>query len=562
MMASLMVGMFSCNDLEEYNPSGATADTVWSTPEGFMTLVNAAYSEQRQLFGKEDGLFMFESGTDLWFNEGKGGYARQMTKYEGLTPADGNPNKKAWQVLWNSINHANAGINRIDNAGFTSQEERNSRLAELRFVRAFNYYYLVETYGGVMLRTRETQGVQLTAERSPVEDFYKLMIEDLTYAAEHLPVSFGAEYSRATKKSALGFLSKVYLSRAYYSKGAEAAPFFQKARDVAQEVINRKSEFGVDLWKSYEELWDPKNNKRNKEALYVVSNSASNTALNYDADANRLHLWFMTPYSGKPGLVRSLKYGRDNSRRLMPTLALLDFFDEKKDARYKGSFREVWIANNPFSWTAKTVAEYGKDRSLIGKTMVPGKDTALYITKRTIANERMLPYVVIDRDSTYFTSAAGAIRTGRDFVQLTKFEDPTRASIEANPGFQDIIIMRFAEMYLIAAEAELQLGNTARAAEYINVIRRRAALPGKVAEMEVAAGDIDIDFILDERARELAGEHTRWLDLKRTGKLVERVREHNPDITLIRPHHVLRPIPQVELDALTNGTEFGQNPGY
>lgn len=573
LLASLMLSVSSCNDLEEFNPGGATADAVWSTPEGFVTLVNAAYSEQRQLFGKEDGIFMFEAGTDLWFNQDKAGYARQLTKYEGLTPADGNPNRKLWQILWNSINHANAGINRIDEAGFTDPEERNARLAELRFVRAFNYYYLVESYGGVMLRTQETQGPLLTAERSPVEDFYTVIIEDLEYAAEHLPVSYGAEYSRATKKSALGFLSKALLSRAYYSTGGDRDTYFQRARDVAQDVIDRKGELGVELWGSYEEVFDPANNRNNKEALYIVSNSETNPAINYDPNANRLHMWFMTAYSGKPGLVRSLEYGNDDQMRLMPTRALLDFYDEEKDGRYKGSFREVWIANRPddpatpedesvFTWTAEAVAEYGKSPSIIGETIVTGQDTSLYITKQRITNEPMRPYVVVDRDSTYF-AATGAIQDGKNFVNLTKFEDPiTRPDAEFKPGYLDIMVMRFAEIYLIAAEAELQLGNPGEAADHINVIRERAALPGKEADMRIDAGDVTLDFILDERARELAGEHMRWLDLKRTRKLLDRVQEYNPDITLIRDHHVLRPIPQAEMDALLNGLEFGQNPGY
>jgi hypothetical protein len=80
--------------------------------------------------------------------------------------------------------------------------------------------------------------------------------------------------------------------------------------------------------------------------------------------------------------------------------------------------------------------------------------------------------------------------------------------------------------------------------------------------MQITANDINLDFILDERARELAGEHQRWFDLKRTGKLVDRIHRYNLDITQVQPFHMLRPVPQVELDALTNGQQFGQNEGY
>jgi starch-binding outer membrane protein, SusD/RagB family len=557
-----LAGVTSCQ-LDEYNPSGATAEQVWNTPEGFVTAVNAAYSEQRSWYGKEDGVFMSEAGTDLWFNRDKNGYARQLTQYDGLSAADGNPNKAAWKLLWQAINVCNAGINRINDAGFVNVEEKNKREGELRFLRAFYYWHLVETYGGVMLLTEETKGPNLTATRSSVDDFYKLIISDLEFAAANLPLqsAWGNEYSRASKKSALGFLARAYLSRAYYSP-ADAPTYFAKTRDVANDIINRKGELEIDLWSNYEDVFKPSNNKKNKEALYVVSNS-TNFSLNYDDNGNRLFHVFQTPYNGKPGLTQSLVYGFENNRRLMPTLALLDFFNEEQDARYAASFQEVWLANADYTWTAKDVATYLKDPSLVGKKIRAGIDTALYITKKSLSNEKLLPYATSDRDSVY--TADKKINHGRDFVTLKKFMDPNRTAPNSQAGYNDVIVMRLAEIYLIAAEAELQLGNPGEAAKHINVLRTRAAKKTPVdytADMQADAADMSIDFILDERARELAGENIRWFDLKRTGKLVERVNKYNPDITKIQDFHILRPISNVEMQALLNAAEFGQNPGY
>jgi hypothetical protein len=121
--------------------------------------------------------------------------------------------------------------------------------------------------------------------------------------------------------------------------------------------------------------------------------------------------------------------------------------------------------------------------------------------------------------------------------------------------------MRLGEAYLLRAEARLLQDNTSGAAEDLNVIRRRAAWDGQEEAMEITAGDVDIDFILDERARELDGEGQRWWDLVRTNKLVERVRAHNllgaPNI---EDHHVRRPIPQDQIDRTVGGYE--QNCGY
>jgi hypothetical protein len=73
---------------------------------------------------------------------------------------------------------------------------------------------------------------------------------------------------------------------------------------------------------------------------------------------------------------------------------------------------------------------------------------------------------------------------------------------------------------------------------------------------------VTLDFILDERARELCGEFQRWFDLKRTGKLQSRIAAFNPDITNFNPNYSLRPVPLVEIQGLANGAVFGQNPGY
>ncbi|MCH7408086.1 RagB/SusD family nutrient uptake outer membrane protein [Belliella sp. DSM 111904] len=558
--AILAIGVCGC-DLDEFNPSGVTGEAVWeSSPENFVTLVNAAYHQQRYLYGKVDGVFVTESGTDIWFNRDKRLWAAQFSQYNNFTSNVGF-NNNVWREFWQGVLHCNAGINRIDRVEWPNATERDQRLGELRFLRAFYYWHIVETWGNVMLRTEEPSGPP-SAERSTINELYDVIIADLEFAAESLPASWGDQYSRASKKSAYGFLARAALSRAYYDMNAE---YFQLARDAAQTVIDRQGEFGVSLWDNYEDLYDPNNNRNNREVLYEVSNS-TNPSLNYDGNANQMHQFFLSPYAGKPGLALSMEYGRDGGRQLMPTLALLDMYDEEIDARYHASFQEVWIANRDFTWTEQAVQQHRKDPSIVGTVIRAGIDTALYNTKKSVPNKALLPYLVFDRDSVYQTESNNGIRNGNDFVVLKKFFDPiTRANEAAQPGFLNVFIMRLPEMYLIAAEAEHQLGNNGNAAEFLNVIRTRAAVKTPVdytAQMQVTAADITLDFILDERARELSGEFLRWFDLKRTGTLGSRIASLNPDITEFREHHVLRPIPQVELDALVNGDEFGQNPGY
>ncbi len=149
------------------------------------------------------------------------------------------------------------------------------------------------------------------------------------------------------------------------------------------------------------------------------------------------------------------------------------------------------------------------------------------------AVQKAAPYWLIDYNNKWVASVTDPLEIGgssrRQFPSLKKYLDPLRTSVNATDGRRDFIVLRLAEMYLIAGEAAFQQGNLAKAAEYVNVVRTRAALPGKVAEMQIKTADLSQDFILDERGRELAGEMHRWYDLKRSGKFLERLKKYNLD---------------------------------
>jgi hypothetical protein len=235
--------------------------------------------------------------------------------------------------------------------------------------------------------------------------------------------------------------------------------------------------------------------------------------------------------------------------RYMPTRFLLGLYDDQNDARFTGSFKQVWFANQT-------------DASKRPAGMKVG-DTAVYISSHVVPADKRLNkrHRIYDINDVY--DADGKPKDRFHYLSLSKHDDPTRPNANEDQSSRDVFLIRLAEMYLIVAEAEHKLGNNTVAAEYLNKVRERAALPGKKANMVVAPGNITLDYILDERAREFAGEQMRWFDLKRTGKLVERVKNHNPDAApYIQPYHTLRPIPQAQIDAITNKDEFKQNPEY
>lgn len=131
---------------------------------------------------------------------------------------------------------------------------------------------------------------------------------------------------------------------------------------------------------------------------------------------------------------------------------------------------------------------------------------------------------------------------------------------------RDVMVLRLAEIYLIKAEAELKTGGSAAALATLNVLREKRAIAGKD---NLLTGPVTLETILDERALELCGEQQRWFDLKRTKTLVSRVKAYNAQASPnVKDFHLLRPIPQAQMDAITNKTDgadptgFWQNPGY
>lgn len=532
---SMLALSSSCQkSLEEYNPSGITAESVFTTPEGFETLVNAAYSYQRWWYGKEEGFSISEMGTDLWMS-GAGDAYTDLTQYLNLQATNGAITTE-WQQLYAAVNLCNAGINRIGEAGL-SATQRPIREAELRFLRAFYYWHIVETWGGVHFTLTETKGTITTANKTPVETFNNQIIEDLLFAIGRLPVTT-ADYGRVTKPAAQAFLARMYLTQKKYTQ----------ARDMALAVIN--GGYGFVLLPNYADLWKMSNLK-NKEIVYAV-NYAVNLALNDLADpilnplghsrgSNNGHLLYTMKYDDQPGMVRDIANGRPFNR-YMPTRFLLDLYSSA-DNRYEGSFKTTWLANGASRPTGIAIG-----------------DTAVFATKNVYAPTGKL-YKIYDRNAVY--NANGSVKDQLHYVSLNKFDDPTRTSANEAQSAKDAYVIRFSELYLIAAEAEFFLSNPTQAATYLNVVRSRAAKSGQLAAMQLTPAQVTLDLILDERAREFAGEQLRWFDLKRTGKLVERVKANNPNLVPnIQDFHTVRPIPRSQVDAVSNKEEFKQNPGY
>lgn len=333
---------------------------------------------------------------------------------------------------------------------------------------------------------------------------------------------------------------------------------------------------------------------------------------------NALVLWQIRyeeiPSSGW-GMGRDIENGR-GFLRWMPTRFFIELYDENIDQRWS-SFQSIWFSNDegrtpkyklstdPENETGYETEFYlnGEliewDASLNGTPLLNLGDTAIVFSKypvdttqfmrlrynlpedddpATPSRDYYMPYlihpdrhyIVIDIEQMFkIDPSTGIYAQSRAYYPLNgKYKDNTISSIDITGTDRDVWALRLADVYLMAAEAALMQGDGGAAYDYLTILADKRAIGGDGAALLSSYGvntgsDITIDFILDERARELATEEIRWFDLKRTGKLVERVRAHNPEAAKnIEEFHNLRFIPQAMLDALYNSDEFGQNLGY
>lgn len=534
---TLAVG-FACEDVIEEDPVGlATADGYYPTVQGIEDGLRATYTPLRRFYGRQEGFFLTVTGTDI-FTNGFGGVANapDINNYSPNLLGTNNFITLVWNQFYTGINQANTVIERAPDIEGLSAEDRARIVGEAHFLRALFYFHLVQQFGPVHFSLEETIGVETEANRTPVTTIYSEgIVPDLEFAVDNLPVE-AAEYGRGNKAAAEALLARVHLTIENWAE-AEA---------LASKVIN---EYDFQLVTPFADLWDIENDV-NSEIIWSIQ--YTNDPLTNDG-GNWGHLFFIFDYTFNPAMTRNVIYGRP-WQRFLPTNYLLKLYDRSSDARWDGSFRTAWLAD--------------KTAEVNGTTVNPG-DTAIKIVMYPVDDEvqQNAPYWLFDFNDNWIGDVSAPFEIGtnqrRNYPSLLKYMDPLRTSVNATDGQRDFPVIRLAEMYLIAAEAAWRQGQNEEAAEYMNVIRTRAAIPGKEAEMQVSAADIDLDFILAERARELVGEKHRWYDLKRTGTLLERVREYNLDAAPnIEEMHRVRPIPQTQIDRVANPGEFTQNPGY
>ncbi|GGF05734.1 Starch-binding associating with outer membrane [Chishuiella changwenlii] len=522
---------YSCSDfLEEENLSNVVADEYYLTANGFSSLVNANYGQLKNIYGKDPWLFV--AGTDL-YARGRTAEPPGLSEYTNLN-AFSEGVDQLYKACYAAIQTANMGIYFSEKTAQTNVLPH--QIGEIKYLRANSYFLLVQTYGDVSLIKDYIQDTQLSFSRNSAEEVYQFIIKDLE---EALPLLDNNVYAgKVNARAVKNLLAQVYLTRGYETYGTNDD--FRLAAQYADEAIA-----GQPLSLTYERFWTPEN-EINAEVIFSVQYSVASSATSPLTLGHPQGSYF-GPYHGGSEVAGKAPY---RTYSLCPTQFAIGLYTED-DTRWKATFMTE-VYDRYFDYFDKP------DRSTL--KVVHYYEPKWHAGDATYKAQ----YIAAHPGVEYHNYGTYAAENNPNFdyqtIPVKKFDDP-KAQFGKNSSTRDIILSHLSDTYLLASEAYLKLGNTTLALDRINEVRRRAGV------QNVTAGQLSIDFILDERAREMLGEYNRWFDLKRTGKLVERASLHN---FLVKQANfngnngllkILRPIPQSAID-LNKNPDFKQNPAY
>ena len=532
-------------------------DNAYLTEAGALQGITAIHAQVRQVyysFGTFGVMNWATHGSDLGYNgEVPGPGSGYLNSYkDDLTPV-ARMVVDTWNYGFQIIQWANVLIDKVEKADESAFQGgmagKNVYIAEARFFRAWIYRYLVSTYGDIPLLKEPVQSAKADFTRAPVADILDLMVEDFKFAAANLP-GRGQETApgRITQGPAWHYLAETYLE--------QGKP--QLAVDAATHVINdygyalMTHRFGTGLGNDIFGAGDPYYDlfhfgnyslAENTESMWVVqvepppTTGGGQIASAYIFGPRYFDIG-LTP-DGKKGFLGELYNGIYTG--YSDTLGRPTANCRGTSLVYYSIWQSDWNKDN-------RNAEYNLKRNFYFDNPASAYDGqkidfSLYNPAR--------PNPIADTCKIIFP------------IHI-KFADPLHYFLQPNRSgggitHKDWYALRFAETLLLRAEAYVDLNQPDLAAADINKVRERSnATP-------VSAADVNIDYVLDERARELYGEEWRLIALRRTGKLIERVLKYNDNPlcpgAYIDQHNFRWPIPQAQID-LNVGADFPQNPGY
>ena len=542
LLVLIAVSLGSCKEsfLEEKTLDKFSPENLLNDKAGFESVIHALHVSARE--EELDQVPVMATGTDIAvFGAGDG---RFYNNYKEITPTSNNVNQWWDWAYTKVIKNANLIITRAENPAVKwTEEEKNVVVAEAKFFRAYAYNSLVNLYGGVPIVDRELTAPKYDFVRASRLEVLQFIESDLDFAVQHLPnvVTDVKKDGRIFKAAAYHLLSEVCIS---LGKESGTATYFDKSIGSATKVIDGScgpyklmtNRFG-DLSRPgdvFSDLfWTGQQNRAsgNLETIWAIQYEYTTPGGGSGGNVN-VRWWGpkfedVTDPDGKKMLVND-SLGRSQGAVRPNNYYFYDIWkadwNDMRNSKY--NIRRTWIWNNPTSPYLRTVV----------RTVVDGGKVW-----------------VLDLNGVKSTKTVDTMRVF--YPQIRKIEGLMKGGPANGRTDNDQYRMRLAETYLLRAEAAFHKGNLIDAAADINVVRARANA------LAATPSQITLDYILDERARELTVEEHRRKTLGRLGVLVERVKRYSAKSKDIEPYHQWFPIPQKAIDA-NRGAKLAQNPGY
>jgi hypothetical protein len=604
-IAALFAGftLTACSDFlepENKTAGGKTADDVFG--KDATSLLTAAYSSLKSYGFSTD---LFSRGTDLYIHT-RGKSVSDFDTYTFNT--ENGTISSLYSNVFKTINLSN-GV--ISYAGADTQLGQ-----EARFLRNYGYYMLTQHFGSVPYITQYINSADKNFPRTPLNEVYAAMIEDLTDLYNNSSLAAQSHTGKASKQAVAALLAKVYLAAGWdldTSLGSAAegsytvnnTSNFSQAASWAERAIN-----GINLTMSFEQKWSPFN-EGNEEEIFSIQYERTG----FPGDIIDGGHAMSGAFGGYYGAYDASGIKGSSSEDCQSQKSMYLF--EKGDTRYAATYMMVMYnatkdASNIPAWgTEGYYAYYNCTAAELAKMPICKVYFPYYYTEAEVQAwiDEHQSQLIADKDKyanadvrislltlpqvttwTYVQDNNGNAKWAKNKVSISdynaqtsngacvkKFDDAAADFTNKSNDYRDIVLFHVSDMYLIAAEAYLMAGQSSQALDKINAVRGRAGLPALASFSAyqpeyTTTGNFtikDIDLILDERARELYAEGHRWMDLRRTKQLVRyniQFSEYiSSEAAMANNKGEIkwyRPIPANEISANTGISIEDQNPGY
>ena len=552
----------SCYDLLDENPKDfLTPDNSYTDKAGFESALGQIYlSIRNNFYAYSDRYQNYDLfGMDVDLNGPRSAEDTYLEYfYWNTLNADNGMADTWWSRFYGMIYNCNVIIDRADAdvVKWVSEEEKNAIVGEAKFLRAFAYRFLANMWGNAPIVLHETTEPQFNYESRTQEELYQQCKEDLEFAVQWMPDIDDQQGGRASKVAAQHLLTEILICMGDYEGAIEqaSAVINNPAMSLVTERFGCMTDFtfeGYDYQGEKEpwgdawwDLFQEGNFNRvegNTECIWnvqfdVTIQGGGNTGTSggnfvFERWFAGPNWWNLKDADGTSNWLKDICGGRP--------IEQISTFDYAANQiwQYKGDWDRD-IRNNQYNmkreyyWTNPSSRFYGERMT---EENLGNKEDAFRLELPTFQK-----LITTEHHGQFTDSQSGE---GHDNGRI----------------YKDWYIMRLAETYLLRAEAYMNAGDLASAAADINAVRERAqATP-------VTASDVNIDLILDERARELYMEDFRINTLMRLNKLSEYLMKYNPKVIQagyqLDDHINKLPVPNSEIEANTEGGLI-QNPGY